>query len=209
MFAATNRYMILPYFASLAMRSNSQEMLALHHDLFLGASFKVHLKERRCGNRTWWLMTWFGSLPPENGLLRRGDSGKEIARFFQVSTSQLSWVLLQYWSGQEKIVTKMDMVGHWCKWWLSIFKYQIMIYCKYDTSTCGNFPTQENGVVFTTSNIEHWHYSLTKSQGFNLILRSRDNMQIWWRHIRRNLNRWKQTNKSGQRCLDVPGVSGL
>jgi len=78
MFAATNRYMILPYFASLAMRSNSQEMLALHHDLFLGE--KTTQKSDMMTDDLIW------SLPPENGLLRRGDSKSH--RFFQVSTFQ-------------------------------------------------------------------------------------------------------------------------
>ena len=76
MFAATNRYMILPYFASLAMRSNSQEMLALHHDLFLGE--KTTQKSDMMTDDMIW------SLPPENGLLRRGDSKSHLFFRFQL-----------------------------------------------------------------------------------------------------------------------------
>lgn len=54
----------------------------------------------------------------------------------------------------------------------------------YDTSTCGNFPTQENGVGFYHK--QHRALALftvaslfgDQIPGFNLILRSRDNMQI-------------------------------
>lgn len=120
------------------------------------------------------------SLPPENGLLPPQDSGEITAFFSGCNLSVfvcIAPILIRPWKDIHK-------VGHGRPLMQMVIKYQIMIYW---------YMTQ---VHVDNSKSGKWSFPVDTltNPGFNLTLRSSDNMQIWWRHIRRNT--LVETNKN-------------